>query len=103
MQEQLNELMGAVVPFLNTGQEALPQSEATTSFEVEGLNHLMNSVENRVGIPPNTHLRDIARSEVPVLTHPLGAEPSNQGIPVPHDAAGPSHQGSVVNNVFFRR
>jgi hypothetical protein len=80
MLEQLNELMGAVVPFLNTGQEALPQAEATTSFEVEGLNHLLDSVENRVGIPPNTQLRDIARSAVPVLTHPLGA---GQGLPEP--------------------
>lgn len=36
----MKELIEAVRPFLDAGQEALPQAEATTSFEVEGLNHL---------------------------------------------------------------
>lgn len=84
MINSINELLTAVTPFLNTVQEALPQAEATASLEA------------------------VTPSFTEVMSR---AEPSNQGVPVPQpvaapgpsaqdpsDEAGPSHQGSVVNN-----
>lgn len=59
----MNELLAAVEPFLGLGgaQEALPQ---VPEIGVEEVNHLptMVSVDNRVVIPANTHLRDIVTS-----------------------------------------
>lgn len=63
----INELINAVEPFLNgwqevssAGQETLPQVPENTSLEL-GQSRLLE-VDNRVVVPGNTHLRDIAGS-----------------------------------------
>ncbi|KAI5664331.1 hypothetical protein M9H77_23654 [Catharanthus roseus] len=85
------ELMQAVEPFLYAAQEALPQVPADTAESF----HFPIEMNNRVVVPTNSNLRDIARTgTISFPLHPT-SPPGNYGLElIPGIQSPVSHQNA---------
>ena len=84
-----HELFLAIEPFLNAAQEALPQVPVpeNATVEVEGLPPIEILVEERVVVPANTRLRDIAEVATVSFSVPP-TPPENAGLVEIAECAG---------------